>query len=253
MADVCSVCSRPSDLALLTPPTLRFLCNLHYSQGAFIERRNTLLFAAAVELSQQSPLSEQFWEAFASLPTQIATELASAWQVPEDLSRFRALARPEDLILLKDRDRLLRLLRKAGICFPNAFISEIRAECLLLRMLKYRMSLGVIQQAFVKWPAGPDKFKVLGCIVKNSYAPFEKKLLVELLLPHYLGLTVGRDTPGAISVINRLKDEKLKRMVLAYIRYIQNISVLKAIEVSRVTMLLPKSLRRYIVEVFIAF
>ncbi len=253
MADLCSVCSRPADLALLTPPALQFLCNWHYLRGTFIERSNAPLFAAAVELSQQSHLSEQFWEAFASLPAEIVTELASAWQVSEDHSRFRALARPEDIMLLKDRDRLLRLLRKAGVCFPNAFISEIRAERLLVQMLKSRMSLGVIKQAFVKWPAGPDKFKVLGHVVKNRYGPFEKKLLVELLLPHYLGLTVGRDTPRAISVIARLEDEKLKKMVLSYIRYIQNMSVLKAVEVNRVTMQLPRSVRRYIVEVFIAF
>lgn len=239
-------------MAHITPPVICFLCPQHSAPGFIVMRSSAQLFDMARQLAQESPLPEQFWSIFTAVPDKIAQELAVCWRSSSDLCRFRALASPEDVILLKDRNRLLRFLRKAGLRFPNAFISEARAEQILIRMIKARISINVIQDAFERWPCGNDKFKVLGSLVKNPHSPFENKLLIELLLPHYLGLTLGKDTSRSVNLLGRLKDAKLKKVVLSYIRYLQNIYILKATEICAVTRRLPKSLRRYIVEVFIS-
>ena len=248
---LCALCPNSADVASITPPVLRFLCHQHSTPGFLVQRSSAPLFAVAVQLAQNTQLAEQFWSIFTALPDKIAQELSISWGIPKDLSRFRALASPEDVILLKDRNRLLRFLRKAGLRLPNALIPEARSEQILVKMIKSRISINVIQDAFERWPCGNDKFKVLGSLVKNPHSQFEKKLLIELLLPHYLGLTLGKDTSRSVSVVGRLKDEKLKQVVISYIRYLQNIYVLKATEICTVTRRLPKPLRRYIVEVFI--
>lgn len=252
----CALCRdsfRPTTCVSLQPPLLQFLCALHSQSclGSIIYQRNRHFFALAVQLSRNPDLSQQFWAQFAALPEQIARELASKWREGEDCCRFRALARPEDLIQLKDRDRLLRFLLKAGVQFPNDFITEVRAERLLEQMLQTRTSVTVIQSAFTKWPVGADKFRVLSCLVKSPYAPFEKKLLIEKLLPYYVESALKEDMARSIAVIESLKDKKLRRLAMFYVSYLQSLYILKATELNKVTLRLPRSLRRYIVEAFL--
>ena len=243
----------PATCVALQPPSLQFLCHLHAScfLGSSYHLSNRQYFALAVQLLQDPGLSQQFWSQFAALPENVVKELASTWRETENCCRFRALARPEDLVRLKDRDRLLRFLLKAGVQFPSGFITEARAERLLEQMLQARTSVSVIKSAFAKWPVGADKFRVLACLVKSPYAPFEKKLLIEAMLPYYVELALSKDVQRSIAVIESLKDKKLKRLAMSYVRYLQSLYILKATEISRVTLRLPRSLRRYIVEVFL--
>jgi hypothetical protein len=250
---LCASCKDPATRVYVKPHSLTFCCSLHSAKvhGFPIEKSNSGFFELAERLLQNPHLSHEFWGQYLALPKNIAKELASSWKETEDYCRFRALARPEDLVRLKDRDRLLRFLMKAGVQFPNNIIMEVRAERLLEQMLRARTSITVIQSAFARWPVGADKFRVLGCLLKSPYAPFEKKVLVEMMLPYYVELALNQSLSRSIEIIELTKDVKLKRLAMSYVNYLQSLYVLKATEVCSITMRLPRSLRRYIVEIFI--
>ena len=248
----CASCKVSAVRVYVKPHSLTFCCNLHTSKDlGFPIERSSDLFEHAQQLAQKPRLSHEFWGQYLAFPENIAKELASSWRQEKDFCRFRALARPEDLLRLKDRDRLLRFLIKVGVQFPNDIVVEARAERLLEHMLRAKTSITVIQSAFTQWPVGADKFRVLGCLLRSPYAPFEKKVLMEMMLPYYVELALSRSFSRSIEIIERMKDPKLKRLAMSYVNYLQSLYVLKATELSSITMRLPRSLRRYIVEVFV--
>ena len=251
MADpVCFSCPTPATNVQISSDSLRFLCKYH-GPSAKITSATPQLYSLALHLHHHPAIAAQYWALSHTLPDKIIQELKNSWNCTEETCRFRVIGQPEDLLELRDRDRVLRFLSKAGLKFPNLFVGEARAETILVTMVKYRASISVIPLVFEKWPAGKDKFRVLEAIIRSKYASIEKKLLMELLLPYYVELALNQSTVRSKAVIERLKDRTLKAFAYSYIRYLENLYVLKATEINPVTRRLPKPLRRYIVEIFI--
>lgn len=251
MADiVCHKCPRPADCVQISLNSILFSCNKHSFKPS-VPRTHPRGFSLSIRLQRNPDLANLFWPLYRAIPAAILSELLRIWGGSEDICRFRVIAQPEDLISLHDRDRILRFVMAAGVKIPSPYVDEDRAENILIQMMRGRASISVISSFFSKWPVGKDKFKVLTVIIKSKYAPFEKKLLMEMLLPYYVELALNENTNQSKAVIERLQDKKLKAYAYSYVRYLESLYVLKATEINVITQRLPRNIRRYIVETFV--
>jgi hypothetical protein len=247
-AQQCGICERKaSGIACKSiPPYFYFTCGIHPApREAILAESSDLIYPTAVVLVENAALASRLYSTGQKIPKHVLDE-QGRWS--RDVWAVRLVLNPRGIMNFKDRIRLFRFLIAAGVTYPNEFVGDTESEELLTDMLKRRISLDVIEEAFASWPVGKDPFKVLQTIIKSHYGTVEKKWLLELMIPHYVTLALNQNQKKSLVIVKRAKDKTVKRLVLSYIQYLELLYVLKATEIASVTRRLPATLRRYMVE-----
>lgn len=236
-----------------SPPYCRLACAAHRGVYAsfcsLVAEKGEKQFDTMVRIAADQSLSQRLLEMGQRLDKRFVAENSRAFG-SETLVMYRAVTSPASFLGSKTRDRSFRFIIKAGIRYPNEFFGDEEAASLLTQMIKYRISVSVLQEAFERWPQPRDKQKVLQSLVKNGYSPFEKRLVLELLFPHYVELSMNKNQNESMDIIKRIQDKAVRALMLSYVQYLMRLYVLKAFELESITRRLPRNLRRHIVETF---
>ena len=251
LCDDCRCCgkSTPADSIELSEPSYKFHCQGHFSPACI--PKGASLYTAAVQLAQNGSYREQFYVETSRLPTQLLGELMHALQIhDENQAKLLVLANPTRIAGLKNSDRVFRLVRRAGIAYPNQFCSEGESWKLLVKMLKKRSSVTLIRSTFKEWPRPKDVFEMVRMMAVNRYAPFEKTLVIETLAPFYVRAALRENTLRCVQSVKLIPDALVRHELLTFITTIERLFILKAMAKTRLTASLPTNLRRYLVESF---